>query len=255
VIAFESVVFGYREEQRILDAVDLIVPAGLTLLLGRNGSGKSTLLKVAAGVERPDQGRVLVAGRDLWREEVSARRELAYVPEQADFTPYATVTEVLRLVCTLRGEAATEVGRALEKVGLDGYGERSVRELSMGQRRRAMLAAALIGSPTHLLLDEPLESLDRRTREEVVAWILDRTGAGATLIVSTHDPSPFVGAASRALTLAAGRATIQSLPSERGVAVPLLDRLTRGEPLSEERTVGEAPELGKNGRTTEEGGL
>ena len=129
----------------MLAGVDLEISPGLTLLLGPNGCGKSTLLKLAAGIERPDSGRVEIDGHDLWIDEVAARRGLAYVPEQPDLTPYATVREILDLVCRLRGEPARARREALERVGLGKLAHRSVRELSMGQRRRAVLAAALRG--------------------------------------------------------------------------------------------------------------
>ena len=87
MIRFHQASFAYRDGEPVLSGVDLEIPAGLTLLLGPNGCGKSTLLKLAAGVEQPDAGRVEVDGKDLWVDEVEARRSLAYVPEQPDLTP------------------------------------------------------------------------------------------------------------------------------------------------------------------------
>ena len=75
----------------------------MSLVVGPNGCGKSTLLELAAGVEIPAQGRVTVAGFDLWREEVDSRRHIAYLPEHPDLTPYATVAEILALVCGFAG--------------------------------------------------------------------------------------------------------------------------------------------------------
>lgn len=159
--------FCYRRGEPVLAGVDLAIPAGLTLLVGPNGCGKSTLLKLLAGVEIPDAGAIAIDGHDLWTDEVAARRSLAYVPEQPDLTPYATIREVLDLVARLRGEPLARAGEALERVGLRHLAERSVRELSMGQRRRAVLAAALVGAPRHVLLDEPLETLDRSGRHDI----------------------------------------------------------------------------------------
>src|SRR6185312_150815 len=164
VIRFHSAAFSYGKDEPVLAGVDLEISSGLTLLLGPNGCGKSTLLKLAAGIERPDAGRVEIDGHDLWVDEAAARRGLAYVPEQPDLTPYATVREILDLVCRLRGAPREQGWEALEQVGLGKLAHRSVRELSMGQRRRAVLAAAFIGTPSHVLLDEPLEALDRGAR-------------------------------------------------------------------------------------------
>lgn len=220
---------GGAGDRPVLDRVDLEIPAGLTLLVGPNGCGKSTLLKLAAGVERPDSGTVEVGGHDLWREEVAARRGLVYLPEQPDLTPYATVGEILDLVCRLRAAPVAEGRAALEKVGLTPFARRSVRELSMGQRRRAVLAAARIGRATCALLDEPLESLDRGSREELLAWVdALREGGGAVLVVS-HDIEPFAPRADRALTVGGGRCRLEgNLPADPAERLALLDALARG---------------------------
>ncbi len=161
MIELTSVRFGYDTGAPVLDGLDLRLGPGLTLLVGPNGCGKSTLLKLVAGVERPDQGTVAIHGLDLWRDEEAARRPLAYVPEHPDLSPYASLLEVLRLVCRLRGEPMERATSALAEAGLAERAQASVRELSAGQRRRALLAAAWVGAPKVVLLDEPLESLDR----------------------------------------------------------------------------------------------
>ena len=229
MIHFAGAWFGYREEEPVLAGIDLQIPAGLTLLLGPNGCGKSTLMKLAAGVERPDRGRVEIDGRDLWRDEAAARTGLAYVPEQPDLTPYATVGEILALVCRLRGEPRERGREALVRVGLGGLDRRSVRELSMGQRRRAVLAAALVGTPRHVLLDEPLEAMDRGARDDVLAWIDGLVGAGAAVVVVSHAIEPFRDRAARAVTVRGGRAmSIDPLPAGAEERMALLERLARG---------------------------
>ena len=228
MIRFHQAVFSYRAGEPVLSGVDLEIGPGLTLLLGPNGCGKSTLLKMAAGVERPDAGRVEIDGHDLWTDEEAARRTLAYVPEQPDLTPYATVREILALVCRLRGEPVEKGREALERVGLTGLGHRSVRELSMGQRRRSVLAAALVGSPRHVLLDEPLEAMDRGAREDVLAWIGRLLASGAAVVAVSHEIEPFVPRADRALTVRDGRCVdAGELPAEPGERLALLDRMAR----------------------------
>jgi ABC-type multidrug transport system ATPase subunit len=230
MIRFRRASFAYRPGEPVLAGVDLEIPAGLTLLVGRNGCGKSTLLKLAAGIERPDDGAVEIDGHDLWRAEAAARRTLAYVPEQPDLTPYATLREILDLVCRLRGEPRPRGREALAAVGLGALGHRSVRELSMGQRRRAVLAAALVGTPRHALLDEPLEAMDRAAREDVLAWIDGLVAAGAVVVVVSHDIEPFAPRAARALTLRAGRClACEPLPAPPAARLALFDRLARGE--------------------------
>jgi hypothetical protein len=87
VIRLRGVSFAYDRGEPVLDRVDLEIPVGLTLLVGPNGCGKSTLLKLAAGIEQPDSGSIEIAGHDLWRDEVAARRGVVYLPEQPDLTP------------------------------------------------------------------------------------------------------------------------------------------------------------------------
>jgi ABC-type multidrug transport system ATPase subunit len=229
MIRLTQVHFWYREGEPILRGLDLEIQAGLTLLLGPNGCGKSTLLKVVAGVEKPDRGRAELAGRDLWVEEVEARRSLAYVPEQPDLTPYATIGDVIGLVCRLRGEQP-ERGRAvLERVGLGQMTQRSIRELSMGQRRRAILAAAWIAHPRIILLDEPLEAMDRAMREEILAWIDTALAYGACVVIATHEIEPFVLKAVRAVTVNNGVCRVyDQLPAGEPERIALLESLSRG---------------------------
>lgn len=232
MIRLHGASFAYRPGEPVLAGVDLTIHPGLTLLLGRNGCGKSTLLKLAAGVERPDSGRIEIDGHDLWTDEAAARRTLAYVPEQPDLTPYATVREILDLVCGLRGEPRERGREALRRVGLGDLAHRSVRELSMGQRRRAVLAAALVGTPRHVLLDEPLEAMDRGAREDILAWIDRLLAAGAVVVVVSHDIEPFVPRAARALTVRGGRCVDAGvLPGDPGARLALLDHLARGEEI------------------------
>ncbi len=199
VILFEGVRFGYGRGASVLATDRLAIGTGLTLILGPNGSGKSTLLRLAAGVERPDAGTVTIGGVDLWRDEAAARRPLAYVPEQPDLTPYASLLEVLLLVARLRGEPLASASAALERAGLSALAARSIRELSMGQRRRAVLASAWIGSPRVVLLDEPLEGMDRAMQDAIVAWVRELDASGATIAIATHDIDPFAAGARAAI--------------------------------------------------------
>ena len=229
MIALRDVRFSYGRGPDAFGCETLELPAGVTLLLGPNGAGKSTLLKLLAGVEQPTSGTITIDGRDVWRDEVAARASLAYVPEHPDLTPYATVGEVLGLVCRLRGRPVDDGVNALTTVGLGTLGDRSVRELSMGQRRRAVLAAAFIGEPMTLLLDEPLEAMDRAMRAWLTSWITDSAARGATVVVATHDVEPFVSLARRAVVVTRGQPrVVDALPNDGDERTQVLDRLARG---------------------------
>lgn len=229
MMVFEDVTFAYEPARPVLRNASLTLGPGLSLLVGPNGCGKSTLLKLAAGVERPDRGRILIDGVDLWEREVEARRALAYLPEFPDITPYATLRDVLRLVCRLRGETQAAGAKALEMFGLANEAGRSVRELSSGQRKRALFAAAFVGWPGQILLDEPFDALDRQISDDVLEWIAERTASGATLVVVSHAIEPLAGLVTRAVTVRDGACTVHEyLPADPAARLRLLDTLARG---------------------------
>lgn len=228
MIVCDRVRYDYGPAGFVLEIERLEVPSGLTLLVGRNGSGKSTLLRLLAGIEQPASGTISIAGHDLWAEEVAARTALAYVPEHPDLTPYASLEDVLRLVAHLRRQPAAAASAALARAGLEGLGRRSIRQLSQGQRRRAMLAAAFVGSPRAVLLDEPLEALDRPMRATVVAWIESLVASGALVVAATHEIGVFLTAASRALSVVAGRPVLHALPEAPDERRRRLDELASG---------------------------
>jgi ABC-type multidrug transport system ATPase subunit len=229
VIRFKNVTFGYEKDVPVIDSIDLELSSGLTLLLGPNGCGKSTLLKLASGVEKPDSGQITIDGRDLWRDEVSARRNLSYLPEQPDLTPYATLREIINLVCRLREEPLRTGEEALKFFGLHSAAHRTVRELSLGQRRRAVFAACLIGTPKYILLDEPLEGMDRSIQKEIQDWISSRIQAGAVVTVVSHLIEKFIDLVSQAVTLKDGQALLfPEIPDNLDKKLAFLEELSKG---------------------------
>jgi len=213
MIRFDRVRFGYGGRW-ILDDISLEVGPGLTLVLGPNGAGKSTLLRIAAGVERPHSGSVSVGGMDLWADEVAARRVLAYLPEYPDLTPYARLGEVVELVCRLRGQPPAIGAAALTRAGLADLTQRTVRQLSLGQRRRALLAAAWVGTPLVLILDEPLDGMDQAMQRQIVEWVEVVAAGGATVLAATHQIEPFLAMASRAVQVGGGSVSLRTDPPE-----------------------------------------
>jgi Cu-processing system ATP-binding protein len=165
----------------------------------------------------------------VWTDEVAARKLLAYVPEHPDLSPYASVGEILDLVCSLRKTGRSAGLEALEWVGLAELGGRTVRQLSKGQRRRAALAAARVATPRCLFFDEPLEGMDRGFRRTLIAWILEHRLAGGTAVIVSHDFEPFAQAADSALTVQHGRIQlVGDLPDDPNERLELLDRLAGG---------------------------
>jgi len=228
MIRFRDVYFSYDGRTPALDLPLLEIGPGLTIVVGPNGAGKSTLLRIAAGVERPSRGAVTIDDHDLWRDEAAARRNLAYVPEQPELTPYATIADVLTLVARLRGADRSSAANALDQVGLLEVAWHTVRELSMGQRRRALFATALIGTPHVIILDEPLETMDAVMRDLISDWIRVRRESGATILVATHDLQPFAAYVDTAIVVRAGAARVVQ---STDLGAPA-DRLARLEQLA-----------------------
>lgn len=230
MIELQGVSFSYDGDSAILSDAGAAIGEGLTLVVGPNGCGKSTLMKLMAGVERPDRGIIRIDGRDLWRDEAAARARLAYLPEHPDLPPYVTLAEALSLVCRLRGVGVAAAREGLRQAGLGHVAGRSVRELSLGQRRRALFAAARIGDCGTLLLDEPLEAMDQVIRAEILAWLAGRLERGATAVVVTHQTAPFLPMAGRVMTTRGGALAIFDLPpGEDPEREALVGRLARGD--------------------------
>lgn len=229
MIRFQDVFFSYEKDETVLKEIDIEFSPGLTLLLGPNGCGKSTLLKLAAGVERLDSGHITIDGHDLWKDEVKARKSITYLPEQPDLTPYATLNEILDLVCRLRGEPLENGREALRFFGLQKVSRRTVRELSMGHRRRAVFAASFIGSPKNILLDEPLEGMDRNIKKEILEWISRQVKSDALVLLVSHNIEPFISLTSEAVTIKDGKAIhFKKLPENLDKRLALLEDLSKG---------------------------
>ena len=226
MIRFHEVTFSYSGNGRELDGLNLQIGRGLTLLAGPNGAGKSTLLRVAAGIEKPDSGSISINGVDLWEQEAESRAGLAFLPDHADLSPYATLEETLGLVCRVRRQPAGLAAEKLQQVGLGRLGRRSIRELSFGQRRRAMLAAVMIGEPAVLLLDEPLDGMDAEMRVFILDWIRSRLAAGAAVLTASHEMETFGPLADAGVGMRDGRV----LASAENPQQEVLVRLARGLP-------------------------
>jgi ABC-2 type transport system ATP-binding protein len=200
-IAIEVRGLGKRRGGRwVLDDVSFTIDRGeVVALIGGNGAGKSTLLACAAGALDADRGWVAIAGATSGR-----RRHVGYAPEAGDAPGHLTGAELWRLVSALHGGATLD-DEATTLLALATVAPLRLERMSLGQRRRAVLAAALIGAPPALLLDEPDNGLDAAGLDALVTLVAREAARGAAVLVATHDPAVRERLGARNLTLVDGR--------------------------------------------------
>src|SRR3954454_19781433 len=173
-----------RSGHPVLDELDLQIGPGVTGLLGPSGCGKSTLLRSIVGVQQVAAGEVRVLGEPAGSEPL--RRRIGYVTQAASVYDDLTVTENLRVFARVLGCPDSEVARAIDSVDLGSHADAVVGRMSGGQRSRASLAVALLGSPDLLVLDEPTVGLDPVLRRDLWKLFHDLADAGAAVLVSSH---------------------------------------------------------------------
>jgi len=196
-----------------LDNVSLSFPAGsFTAVMGPSGSGKSTLLQCAAGLDRPDSGKVSIGGTELSRLSETAltrlrRTQVGFVFQSFNLMPSLTAAQNVELPLRLAGRKADPkaIQAALATVGLADRARHRPSELSGGQQQRVAIARALVTSPQVLFADEPTGALDTKTSRDVLELLNDLVSKQMqTVIMVTHDPM-VAAHADRVIFLADGR--------------------------------------------------
>ena len=176
-------------------------------LVGPNGAGKTTTLRSIAGIVRPTEGTMRVAGYDLSREPVAAKRALAFIPDEPQLFEYLTVEEHLRFIGRLYGvaEAPTRIPALLEELELTEKRAVLPGELSRGMRQKLAIACGLLHEPQALLLDEPLTGLDPVGIRKMRTTIARRAEAGCAVLLSSHLLHLVQEVCSRVLVLVRGQ--------------------------------------------------
>ncbi|MGH3190991.1 MAG: ABC transporter ATP-binding protein [Streptosporangiaceae bacterium] len=176
-----------------------VQPGQLVALRGRSGSGKTTLLNIVGGLDRPDAGRVQVAGRDVTamseHERMALRRtSVAFIFQSFGLIPILSAAENVGVPLRIAGapprEREERVRLMLDIVGLRQHAKQRPGELSGGQQQRVAIARALAGSPQLLLADEPTGQLDSETSKQIMRLLRAVVQSeGVTALVATHDPN------------------------------------------------------------------
>lgn len=201
---------AYNPTTPVLAAINLTVAAGeIVCLLGPSGCGKTTLLRIVAGLEKADRGQINFDGRDLAQAPVH-KRNFGLMFQDFALFPHKTVGENIAFGLRMENQPKVQIAQRIDEmltlVNLRGYDRRSIFALSGGERQRVALARSLAPKPRLLMLDEPLGSLDRSLREELMnelRMILKRVGM--TSLYVTHDQQEAFAVADRVVVMNQGR--------------------------------------------------
>ncbi len=176
--------------------------------LGPNGAGKSTTLKILSGFLGMDSGRVSVCGHDIVLDPLSARKSIGYMPESVPLYPEMRVREYVTFRAELKGVAAKErkrlVERAMGETQVDGFADTLIGKLSKGMRQRVGIADALVARPPLLILDEPTAGLDPNQIADVRQLVRSLAGEH-TVFLSTHILPEVEATCGRAIVISKGK--------------------------------------------------
>jgi ABC-2 type transport system ATP-binding protein len=202
-----------------VDNLDLNVAKGTVVsLLGPNGAGKTTTVRMLATLLRPNSGTAKVNGYDVVREAAKVRSTISLTGQFAALDPNLTARENLVLMARLLGRSKSEARRTvdglLERFDSTDFGDRLVKQLSGGQRRRVDLAAGLIDRPQLLVLDEPTTGLDPRSRQVVWTTVRELVSEGITLLLTTQYLEEADALADRVVLIDHGREIASGTPAQ-----------------------------------------
>jgi ABC-2 type transport system ATP-binding protein len=203
VISARGLTKRFREGAGIEDLDLAVAPGEIVALVGPNGAGKSTALKLVAGQILPDAGEIRVCGVDLGADPLAAKARMGYLPQEPLLYPYLTGVELLEFVAEVRRER--DLTGYLAFCDLGPAAERLTREYSYGMQKRLALAAALMGQPGAILLDEVFAGLDPVASARVAERLREERGRGAAVLLSGHELPSVAGVADRVAVLGAGR--------------------------------------------------
>ncbi|MFN2563221.1 MAG: ABC transporter ATP-binding protein [Jatrophihabitans sp.] len=195
----------FRGNVRAVDRLSFTVePGSVTGFLGPNGAGKTTTLRMVLGLVRPTNGRATIGGQ-VYRHLPNPTAAVGAALESSSFHPARTARNHLRILCTVGGIPVARADEVLDLVGLRDSAKRKVRGYSLGMRQRLALAAALLGDPRVLVLDEPANGLDPDGIRWLRGLLRHLADQGRTVLVSSHQLNEVQEIADRVVILNHGR--------------------------------------------------
>ncbi len=207
-----------------LDGVSFEANGEVLGLIGANGAGKSTLYRSILDLVALDSGSIRVAGLEVSRQSVEARRLIGYLPEELNFYDRLSGLEHLELFAGLKGlDNAAERREWLAELGLDDRRDVLLGEYSLGMRKKIGIIAALMGSPRLALLDEPLNGLDTESMRRLRLRIEAMASAGTTFVISSHVMSFIERICDRVAILKRGSLVIIGTPEEVRLKAEMTD--------------------------------
>ncbi len=216
-------------EAVVLDDISLQIEDGeWVVLAGPNGSGKTTLVRQFNALLEPDEGTVLVNGRDAHEEPVAARTSVGMVFQSPrDQFVAATVGADVAFGPENLGLSHEEIDRRVEEslaaVNMGGRADERIDELSGGEQARVAIAGALAMEPDHLVLDEPFTGLDWPARRSLLDALDERDAAGTSIVVVTHDLRDLFERADRIVGIADGSISFDCPPERAREKLPDID--------------------------------
>ena len=156
-------------------------------LQGKNGSGKTMLMRAISGMIRPTSGRIVINGEQL-HKNISIPRSIGLLLENPSLLPEYDASQNLKLLAKMQGGVPEdEIRQLIRDVGLEDAGHKKVEKYSLGMKQRLGIAAAILGSPDIILLDEPINAIDGEGVEEIRSLILSLKNEKRIIIVACHD--------------------------------------------------------------------
>jgi len=188
MLSVEGVSKSYGDTKAVQDVSFRVDERRIFGLLGANGAGKTTTVRMILDIIRPDSGSISWSGTPV---AGLPRRTFGYLPEERGLYPDMEVEEQLRFFAEIRGlsrgESREKAASWLERLGIAHYREREVRELSKGNQQKVQFIASVLHEPELMVLDEPFSGLDPVNNELLKDAIIELSGRGTTMLLSTHD--------------------------------------------------------------------